>query len=156
MGSKNTPRRSIDVRLACFRLQVRASRIHRTGVFAAEDIPRGCKVIEYTGERLTAREANERLAKICGLGGSGRLCIFHLDRHRCVDGAVGGSGAELINHSCDPNLLSRRVRGHILYFSRRRVHAGEELTVDYRFRRNAISVPCNCGSPRCRRTINRK
>ena len=156
MKSSGNPRRAIDARFACFRLQVGASQIHKTGVFATESIPRGCKVIEYTGERVTAREANARLATICGPGGSMRICIFHLDRDRCLDGAVGGSGAELINHSCDPNLFSRRVQGHILYFSRRRIHVGEELTVDYHFRRNAVAVPCNCGSPKCGGTINRK
>jgi uncharacterized protein len=156
VGSKGTLHRTIEARFACFRLRVRASRIHRIGVFSAESIPRGRKVIEYTGERITTREANKRLAKICGPGGSMRICIFHLNRYWCVDGAVGGSGAELINHSCDPNLFSRIVRGHIIYFSRRRMNAGEELTVDYHFRRAAMSVACNCGSPVCRGTINRK
>jgi SET domain-containing protein len=71
-----------------------------------------------------------------------------------LDGAVGGSGAELINHCCEPNLRTRRILGHIFYFSRRRIRRGDELTLDYRFSKKAPQVVCRCGSPSCRGTIN--
>ena len=71
-----------------------------------------------------------------------------------VDGSVGGSGAEYINHSCDPNLRASIVKGHILYISRRSIAAGEELTVDYHFSRKIEDVPCRCGAEKCRGTIN--
>jgi hypothetical protein len=59
-----------------------------------------------------------------------------------IDGVIGGSGAEYINHSCAPNLRSRLVRGHILSFSTRPIARGEELTVDYRYFLPALtSVP---------------
>jgi uncharacterized protein len=79
-----------------------------------------------------------------------------LDEYWTIDGAVGGSGAEIINHSCEPNLYTRIVRGHILYMSRRLILPGEELTVDYRFSDKLDPVPCRCGSRRCRGTINVK
>jgi len=43
-----------------FRLSIRESKIHRRGVYAEEMIPRGRKVIEYTGERISRRETKRR------------------------------------------------------------------------------------------------
>ncbi|HSE38711.1 MAG TPA: SET domain-containing protein-lysine N-methyltransferase [Blastocatellia bacterium] len=106
---------------------------------------RVAKVIEYIGERISHSEARRR--------GRSREYLFTLDKHWLVDGAVGGSGAELINHSCDPNLYSRQIRGHILYFSKRAIEPGEELTVDYSFAPEHKPVPCHCGSAECRGTI---
>jgi len=108
---------AIDPRHACFRMEIRESSIHYRGVFALETIPPGRKVIEYTGERISRRETKRR--------GTGRVTyLFTLDDYWTIDGAVGGSGAEIINHSCDPNLRSAIVKGHILYFSRRRIRKG--------------------------------
>jgi uncharacterized protein len=140
---------SIDPRFTCFRLAIRESKIHRRGVYARERIPKGRKVIEYTGERISRRETKRR--------GQGSITyLFTLDNYWTIDGAVGGSGAEIINHSCEPNLYTRIVRGHILYMSKRAIRPGEELTVDYRFSDKLEEVPCRCGSRACRGTINVK
>jgi SET domain-containing protein len=138
---------SIDPRHARFRLRVGRSGIHRWGVYAEENIPSNRKVIEYTGERISRSETKRR-------GQGPRTYLFTLDDYWTIDGAVGGSGAELINHSCDPNLRTCIVRGHILYISKRPIRPGEELTVDYRFSHTVEKVPCKCGSPGCRGTIN--
>jgi SET domain-containing protein len=139
----------IDPRHACFRLRIGTSSIHRWGVFAEERIPARRKVIEYTGERISRIETKRRA--------SGPLnYIFTLDKYWSIDGAVGGSGAELINHSCEPNCYAIINRGHILYMSLRAIMPGEELTVDYHFEKDVERVPCICGSPRCRGTINVK
>jgi uncharacterized protein len=137
----------IDYRYACFRLKLGRSRIHGWGVYAAERIPPRHKVIEYTGERISRRETRRR-----GLGP--RTYLFTLDDYWTLDGAVGGSGAELINHSCDPNLYSWIFKGHILYMSMREIQPGEELTVDYHFSNKIQAVPCRCGAAICRGTIN--
>jgi len=137
----------IDPRYACFRLRVSRSEIHRWGVYAEQPIPPRHKVIEYTGERIARRETKRR-------GQGPRTYLFTLDDYWTIDGAVDGSGAELINHSCDPNLYSCVFKGHILYLSRRAIRPGEELTVDYRFSSKVDKVPCRCGSPHCRGTIN--
>jgi SET domain-containing protein len=139
---------AIDPAYAFYRLAVCRSRIHRWGVIALEAIPPRRKVIEYTGERISRAETKRR-------GGDSRhVYLFELNSYWCVDGAVGGSGAELINHSCDPNLFSAVYRGHIIYMSRRAIAPGEELTVDYRFGKDVEKVPCRCGAARCRGTIN--
>ena len=147
MPALQASRPQIDPRFACFRLHVRRSAIHRWGVFAGEVIPPRKKVIEYTGERISRRETKLR-------GQATLIYLFTLDDYWTLDGAVGGSGAEIINHSCDPNLYSWNLKGHILYMSQRRIEPGEELTVDYRFSKKTEKVVCHCGSPRCRGTIN--
>jgi SET domain-containing protein len=141
------PEPRIDERYACFRMAVRRSRIHRWGVFALEKIPPRRKVIEYTGERISRREVKRRSERP-------HIYLFELDTYWCLDGAVGGSGAELINHSCAPNLSSTIRQGHVLYMSRRAIEAGEELTVDYRFAKKMEAVECRCGALSCRGTIN--
>ena len=140
---------AIDPRFVCFRLEIRQSSIHHRGVFALEPIPAGRKVIEYTGERISRRETKRR--------GTGRITyLFTLDSYWTLDGAVGGSGAEIINHSCAPNLYTRIVKGHILYMSKRAIRKDEELTVDYLFSKDIGRVSCVCGAGNCRGTINVK
>jgi tetratricopeptide (TPR) repeat protein len=138
---------TINPQFACFPLSVRSSPIHRWGVFAEREIPAERQVIEYTGERILRSEAARRSHRSLHYR-------FDLDEQHSVDGAVGGSGAEYINHSCDPNLYSCLVDGHVLYFSKRRIEVGEEVTVDYQFSPEAPRVPCQCGSRTCRGTIN--
>jgi len=155
MKALQGPARSIDPRFTCYRLRIRRSPVHGYGVFAVQNIPRGRKVIEYTGERINFREAWARHAKARGEGGTRRVYLFKIKRNHFVDAENGGSGAERVNHGCDPNLTVRRIRGHLLFFSRRRIRAGEELTLDYRFRPNPIDpIACHCGSSKCRGTIN--
>jgi SET domain-containing protein len=140
---------TIDPRHTRFRLRIASSPIHRWGVFAEEFIPKGHKVIEYTGERISRRETKKR-------GDRPHTYLFTLDAYWTIDGAVGGSGAEYINHSCQPNCRSAIVRGHILYLATRDIQPGEELTVDYRFPHDVERVPCGCATPACRGTINLK
>ena len=134
-----------------FKLEIRQSKIHRWGVYAAEDIPPRRKVIEYTGERISRKETRRRSDAQHRM-----IYLFTLDAYWTLDGAVGGSGAEYVNHSCDPNLRAKVTQGHILYMSARAIRKGEELTVDYHFAKDIETVYCQCGAERCRGTINLK
>lgn len=138
----------IDPQYACFGMRLAPSQIHRWGVYAAEFIPARRKVIEYTGERISRRETKRRAES------SEMIYLFTLDDYWTIDGAVGGSGAEYINHSCEPNLVARIQKGHILYMSVRDIRPGEELTIDYHFDKKVQAVPCRCGAAGCRGTIN--
>lgn len=139
----------IDARFACFKLAIRRSKIHRYGVYADEPIPAHRKVIEYTGERLNRYDAKRR--------DRGRYTyLFAVDPYWTLDGAVGGSGAEIINHSCEPNLVSRVLKGHVLYMSLRPIKRGEELTVDYNFSATGDRTPCSCRANNCRGIIERR
>lgn len=150
-GTRSRKAPAIDERFAVFHLSVRESKIHRWGVYAEENIPAGRKVIEYTGERISRMETKRRSER----GGS-MVYLFTLDKYWTIDGSVGGSGAEYINHCCDPNIVTV-VRGqHILYMSRRAIRKGEELTVDYHFAKDIEKYVCKCGAATCRGTINLK
>jgi uncharacterized protein len=139
----------IDPRHTCFKLDVKSSPIHRYGVYAGEFIPARRKVMEYTGEKISRRETKRRASRALNY-------LFTLNRYWTIDGSVGGSGAEYINHSCDPNIRAWIHKGHILYMSKREIQPGEELTVDYNFARDVEKVPCACRSSKCRGTINLK
>lgn len=134
---------------ANFKLRIAPSKIHRWGVYADEAIPANRKIIEYTGERCNRAETKRRA--------EGKLnYMFTLNKYWCLDGAVGGSGAEFINHCCDPNVYAKIHKGHILYMSRKPIRPGEELTIDYRFDKDVEKVECKCGAGGCRGTINLK
>ncbi|MEO8025623.1 MAG: SET domain-containing protein-lysine N-methyltransferase [Bryobacteraceae bacterium] len=151
MTTNSKPQKpGIDPAHAKFRLILKPSKIHRWGVYAGEQIPKGRKVIEYTGERISRRETKRR-AETAEFN-----YLFTVDSYWTIDGSAGGSGAEFINHSCDPNIFARVVRGHILYLSKRDIRVGEELTVDYHFPKEDEHVPCACGAKICRGTINLK
>ncbi len=137
----------IDPKYCCYRLRAAQSKIHRWGVYADQRIPANRKVMEYRGEKIGPREAKRR-----GL----TPYLFVLDDHWTLDGGVGGSGAELVNHSCQPNLVSRIMKGHIIYMSLRGIRKGEELTVDYNYDDTDETMQCRCGQENCRGVINRK
>jgi SET domain-containing protein len=147
-AKRRVPR--IVTKLAKFTLRIGRSRIERYGVFAGEAIPARKRVIEYTGERISEREGLRRAIKMLWAGKAGRIYTVRLNRRWKIDGSVGGSGAELINHSCEPNLTMRKIHGQIFLYSFRKIRAGEELTVDYGFR---CSLPCHCGAANCRGTM---
>ncbi len=94
----------LDSRFCLFNLDFRPSPTHRWGIFAAEDVRARRRVIEYVGQKIDAREVWRRRIRQ-------HLYIFWLDEKWAIDGAIGGSGAEFINHSCHPNLYARVVRG---------------------------------------------
>ncbi len=140
----------IDPALAKFRLSLKTSKIHRWGVYAAEPIPKGKQVIEYIGERISRRETKRR-AETAEFN-----YLFTVDTYWTLDGSVNGSGAEFINHSCEPNIAARVIKGRIYYFTKRDIRDGEELTIDYHFPKEDETVKCACGTTSCRGTINLK
>lgn len=144
----------IDRRASKYRLLIRRSRIQGLGVFAAETIPARRRVIEYTGMRFSGQQMGSRIREILKRRGELPRYIFRLDRYWRLDGGIGGSGAERINHSCDPNIAARRVQGRILFFSVRRIRRGEELTLDYKYHPKSPRMICCCRSEKCRGTIN--
>jgi SET domain-containing protein len=138
--------RRIDPKFAWYRLRIGRSPIHSTGVFALEDIPLGRPVIEYRGKRITVEQALK-------IDPPQDRYLVRLGPHSILDGRVGGSGAERVNHCCDPNLVWKRVHGHLVFYSRRKIRAGEELTIWYSYPVKITRVPCHCRSPKCRGTL---
>jgi SET domain len=97
-GPWHEPR--IEPSACAFHLRAGRSSIHRWGIYAAEDIPARRRVIEYTGQRITLREGWRRRLRP-------QLYLFRCSARRLIDGGIGGSGAEFINHGCEPNLVAR-------------------------------------------------
>ena len=141
-----TTMRQINAKAARFRLRVGRSTLHRYGVFTLENIPSGRRVIEYTGMRMDPLQA----AKIEPPQDN---YIAGVSSRWFLDGRTSGSGAQFINHSCRPNLMWRCVRSRLYFYSRRKIRAGEELTVKYRYHVKVRRVPCHCGARGCRGTL---
>jgi len=140
----------IDNTATAFQLEARPSPIHRFGIFAGQEIPANVRVIEYAGERIGYREAERRRERPY-------LYLFWVAPGRLIDGAVGGSGAEFINHSCAPNVVVDIADGRVYFVSLREIVAGEELLLDYRVRADkddAPPMPCRCGAVSCRGFLN--
>lgn len=132
---------------ACrFRLRTARSPIHRWGLFAAEAIPARRRVIEYTGQHIGPREALRRNIRP-------QIYLFRTGARRYIDGAIGGSGAQYINHGCQPNLTARIRKGRVMLVSLRRIERGEELLYDYRLGGGTDDLPCRCSAPSCRGTM---
>ena len=139
----------IDLRFCRFNLEYKRSPIHRWGIFATENIPARRRVIEYTGQKIDASEVRRRRIRQ-------HLYIFRLNSKWAIDGAIGGSGAEFINHSCNPNMVTRIYGGRIFFSSKRAIVSGAELTLDYNIVCDDADLPSSCGTEKCRGSINRQ
>ena len=134
---------------------IKRSKIHTEGLFAKKDIPKGTKIIEYVGEKITVAEAldrneehNER-AKTDKKAGA--VYIFNLNSRYCIDGSFSWNTANLVNHSCDPNCIYKITRGHIWIIAKREIKKGEEVTMNYGFAlvKSFKEHPCKCGAKNC-------
>jgi len=91
------------------------------GLFTKEPIEKGGLVVEYFGDILTGKQADEKGGKY----------LFETNSNRYVDGASRKNIARYINHSCKPNCEVDIRRGRIYVFAKRNIRAGEELDYDY-------------------------
>ena len=137
---------------------IRRSPIQGYGAFATLRIPRGTRLIEYTGERLTPAQADARYPDVADE--RHHTFLFAIDDDVVIDAAVGGNEARWINHSCDPNCDAVIDAGRIWIEATRDIEPGEELAYDYGYvleERHSPAAkrryPCNCGSSRCRGTL---
>jgi len=132
---------------------IRQSSIHSRGVFAARDVKKGERIIEYIGERITKAES-ERRASVrmdeAAKDGGGAVYIFTLNKRYDIDGNVEWNPARLINHSCNPNCEANIFRGRIWIVARRAIPAGTELSYDYGFDLDSWQEhPCLCQEDNC-------
>jgi len=127
-------------------VEVRHSKISGYGVFAIAPIPKGTRILEYTGEVITQEEADEREH-------ADRVLLFDMGNGKVIDGDPMAIAAN-INHSCDPNAHSEVIRGHLYVIADRDIAPGEEIAYDYMFDPDAEIYLCACGTAKCRGTIN--
>jgi len=136
--------------------EVRHSRIHGYGVFAARRIRKGTTVIEYLGERVSHDEADARYEDKDP--NDNHTFLFTVDSKIVIDGGgVGGNEARYINHGCNPNCASTAQNKRIYVEAIRTIQPGEELAYDYQIERDPEDPPnvdeifaCRCGAAKCR------
>ena len=140
------------------RYVVRRSGIHGRGVFALIDIPKGTRVMEYIGERITHREADRRYA--AEHEHSPHTMLFAVNDKVVIDATRRGNAARFINHSCAPNCEAIEEDGRVFIETLKKIAPGEELTYDYNLVLEERHTPamkkmhaCYCGSRRCRGTL---
>jgi SET domain-containing protein len=125
-------------------LVIRRSKIHSDGCYTTVPIKNKKLVVEYTGPRLTIKEADDIYEK------SPRTYLFGLtDGEHVID---GDGVAAFINHSCDPNCEADEISGHVLITAIRDIQAGEELSYDYNLYDGELDdeSPCFCQTESCR------
>ncbi|XP_020524500.1 histone-lysine N-methyltransferase ASHH1 isoform X1 [Amborella trichopoda] len=123
------------------------------GLLAAEDIKAGQFVIEYCGEVISWREAVRR-SHAYEAEGLKDAFIICLDSSESVDATRKGSLARFINHSCEPNCVTRKwtVLGEIRVgiFAKKDISEGTELAYNYNFQWfGGAKVRCLCGAASC-------
>jgi histone-lysine N-methyltransferase SETMAR len=146
------------------------------GVRTDEPLRRGTFVCEYAGEIVSTAEAAERRAARAATRPANQyiMCLVeHVGSPRralrtTIDPTERGNVGRYLNHSCEPNLLSRVVRvgslvPRLAFFTRRDVDAGEELTFAYGAADSDVTPsvpqqqpaaerarrPCRCGASVC-------
>src|SRR5947207_6348118 len=87
------------------RLFIADSKIHGLGLFAAEDIEWGQRLIEYRGQRLSKNEARRRQRFYDSIGFT---CLMQFADGRALDGITGGNESRFINHSVQPHIGALR------------------------------------------------
>ncbi len=144
---------------------VKRSLIHGNGVFAAQDLPAGTKIIEYKGLRISTDEAAELYGDNTD---TGHTFLFTLNEHYLVDANRGGNSARWINHSCSPSCEALvyvdkngdKAKDRLWIESLRDIASGEELSFNYGItlgQRHTARMKkiwaCRCGNANCTGTL---
>jgi SET domain-containing protein len=125
-------------------LVISRSQIDSEGCHTTAPITKGTVVVEYTGPRITIKEADALYDD------HPRTYLFGVTDGKHV---IDGEGvAAFINHSCDPNCEADEIKGRVWIIAARDIQAGEELTYDYNLYDGDLDdpSPCLCGTPNCR------
>src|SRR5215467_6192529 len=139
-------------------IEVRRSHVHGLGVFATRRIPKGTRIIEYLGERVSHEEADRRYEEKAA--NDSHTFLFIVDSKTVIDAGVGGNEARFINHSCNPNCESTIAQRRVYIEAIRDIGPGAELTYDYQIQRERDDpddidtvFACHCGFAQCRGTM---
>ena len=120
------------------------------GAFATHDIPAGTIIGDYLGTLIPDREENHKA--------QGLYCLS-VNTSTVILADPKKIGVHLINHSCAPNSAMYPVGNHTIFFARRKIFRGEEITLDYLLgidppQCNPCKHYCFCGETFCRGTIH--
>ena len=131
------------------------SKVHGSGLFAAQDVKKGLQVIEYIGEKVSKREGDKRADKQINKAkrnhNNGMVYIFELNQRYDIDGDVPYNDARLINHSCDPNCEVEIINNRLWISAIKNIKKGSELFYNYGYSYDTDYVDhiCKCNSSKC-------
>lgn len=91
------------------------------GLFATKLIPKGKRIVEYTGPRISNDEVERSNGKY----------FFGLNKQWSIDGSGRDNIARYVNHSCRPNAEAIISRGRVWIRSNRNIQPGEEIGYHY-------------------------
>ena len=124
-------------------VRVGPSPIDRQGLFAVTDIPRGTRIVEYRGEKISKDESARRLANL-------NTYIVYLNEQYDIDGETMANTARYVNHSCDPNCTVEHTTETVWIVALKHIQADEELSCNYGYdAREYDKFPCRCGATSC-------
>ena len=158
MSSQPQPTRGGPPIVSSPLVEVRNSPVHGRGVFAVARIPKGTRIIEYLGDRISHEAADARYEDHDE--NDNHTFLFIVDKKTVIDAGVGGNDARFINHQCSGNCESVIENRRVFIDATRDIEPGEELGYDYEIGREKDDPPnvdeiyaCRCGSPQCRGTM---
>ena len=124
-------------------LVFKKSKIHNLGAYAARDIRKGTRIIEYIGRPLTKKKAQTELEDRNGY-------VFTINKFFDIDGSVRWNPARYINHGCDANAESDVIEDRVWILATRSIRKGEEVLYNYNYDLvDAFDNPCRCGAENC-------
>jgi SET domain-containing protein len=110
------------------------------GLFAVEPIPKGKRIIEYTGPFIANEEVETKNGKY----------FFGLNSKWSIDGSPRENLARYVNHSCRPNAEAYISKRRVWIWSKKNIPAGAEITYDYgKEYFEGIIEPIGCGCEKC-------
>ncbi|OGO38395.1 MAG: hypothetical protein A2Z03_11845 [Chloroflexi bacterium RBG_16_56_8] len=137
---------------------MRSSPIQGLGAFATQRIRKGTRIVEYTGERISPKEADTRYAD--DRTQHPHVLLFTVDKRTTIDAGVNGNEARYINHSCQPNCEAVIEDRRVYIEALRTISPCEELTYDYNLTLDGqpdaeteARYACHCGANTCRGTM---
>jgi len=129
------------------------------GFVTKENIKPGQLIGEYCGEVINAEEKHRRLQE--DYTGNRNFYLLDLGNGLSIDATRKGTHTRFVNHSCEPNAITEKwtVDGkmRVGIFAKKFIHAGCEVTFDYKFERAGKDLQeCYCGKPSCRGFLGAK
>ena len=116
------------------------------GLFATKRIPKGQKIVEYTGPRVPNEIVDQSNGKY----------FFGVTKKWSIDGSRRDNLARYANHSCAPNAEAIITNNRVWLWSRKTIQPGEEIVYDYgkEFFDGIIKdIGCKCA--RCAPSLHR-
>ncbi|MBI2232634.1 MAG: SET domain-containing protein-lysine N-methyltransferase [Candidatus Aenigmarchaeota archaeon] len=124
------------------KLKVRNAAGNQKGVFAAENIENGKKMLDFPGKIVPEEKSNPLDLQIS------KNTVIRASSKNQID--------NFLNHSCDPTACVKK-KGEVFYLiSIKNIKKGDEITFDYDttdYDNKEFEFSCSCKSLKCRKMI---